>query len=238
MNIRFIGHMSQATDGANSFAVVFKVPKHVPRLIVVGKHIVGHTGDPDEIVCFALAGRTITFTTTGGTATAVDLSGLVPVPSLMVLGGINRVVHTNAKARKPGGNFNAFVNVPFGSYGIEDFFPKKATFNGKDFFCMPRVITFDAPSTATFIVSGLASALTVTKDAEVTITNLEISATSAHFHLHGTLFDPPIPAATIKTPSQTGAPVCLDGTDEPDVPECPDAGEEDLSVECSNTRYP
>jgi hypothetical protein len=239
MMIRFIGHMCHYTTATSACAVMFAVPDHVVKVRIQEKYTNLNTRDPEWVHCWEASRSVVRFSSTGATATAHDLTGLLPVPGLSVLGGAGGNVHADVVTPNPRGDFNAFVELPFGDYGIEDWYLHKATFNGgKSFICVPRTITFSAPSTSDWHITGIANPPTLTHDAVVTITNLELkTTTAAHYQFHGRLFDPPISPANPVVPS-TNPSVCGDGTRDGYVPQCGDDGQQDLSVECSNTRYP
>jgi hypothetical protein len=239
MIIRFIGHMCHYTTAKSAHAVMFAVPDHIVKLRVQEKYTDLSTGDPEWVHCWKIEKSIVKFTSTGATSTAYDLTGLLPVPSLSLLGGAGGKVHADVLTPDPKGDFNAFVELPHGDYGIEDWYLHKATFNtGKSFVCVPRTITFNAPSTNIWKITGIANPPILTEDAVITITNLELNATTvSHYHYHGRLFDPKITPANPMLPS-TNPPRCGDGTKDGYVPLCENDGQQDLSVECSNSRYP
>lgn len=239
MIIRFIGHMCHYTTSKSAHAVMFAVPDHIVMLRVEEKYTEFNTGDPGYVYCREIKKSVVKFSSKGASSTAYDLTGLLPVPSLSLLGGASAKVHDDVMTPNPTGDFNVFVELPFGDYGIEDWFYNKPTFNtGKTFICVPRTITFNAPSTDFWKVTGVPDITYLTEDAEITITNLELTATgAAHYHYHGRLFYPKIIPANPVLPS-TNPPRCIEGKKDGYVPKCDNEGEQDLGVECSNTRYP
>jgi hypothetical protein len=232
MIIRFMGLITHAHIDGTDVAVLFTADHHHARFIVPEADIVGSDDTLLTNRCFGLTGRRVSFSAAG----PVERSGLVGVPSLSLLGGSNATVHGNVATRTATDPFDSFVEIAGGSYGIEDYFEEKATFNGTDFICMPQTVTFSTTDiTSDVTVSGLSEVLVLKPTATVTITNLDVRiAAPPHFDTYGKFFDPP---ATIKVPTQVNAPSCSDG--EPAfIPKCPRQPDQNMTVECADTQYP
>jgi|GEM_PF-3463206 len=236
MKIRFMGLISHVLDTNNkNVAVLIKEANHVARFVVPVKDTVG--GDPDDLTnrCFDLDGKDISFSLAGG----VDRTGFHAVASLSDIGGAGGVLHPDLIKRVTGNLFRGFVEIDGGFYSVADYFEEKASFNGgKSFDCLPRTVLFTSTDqTSNVTVSGLPSALVLKPSAVVTIKNLDLRVGAPpHFELHGTIFKPAKTLATISG-STSSTDKCKSGTPAV-VPVCPKEVDQDMSVECANSRYP
>jgi len=233
MRIRFIGLITHFEDSAGDGFVVLPVEaSHVARLIVNTRDIDGESETSIGRRCFSLAGR-ISFPR----VEALDRRGLAGVAKLTAIGGGTATVDPDVFTKTTNARLKAFVDLPGGRYGIEDWFPNHATFNGVHYHCMPRTVTLDTRAIGPLSVSGLGSALTLKPHATVTITNLESNLLApGQFGIYGNVFSPPL--ATLQIPVEDVARPCAHGTAVANIPQCPQEPAQTAGVECSNSAYP
>jgi hypothetical protein len=235
MRIRFMGLICHVDD--EDVAVLMTADDHIPLLRVPNRFRTGFDDNATGTICDLLSDRTISFSLSSGT---VSRTGLTGVPKLSDLGATSVTLHANVAlkdATDHSDSLEAFVVLPAGSYGVEDWYALKGTIaiSGSP-VCVARTVIFDATASSSITVSGLASSLSLKPNAIITVTNLEaVPNSTSHFSTYGDLFDPP---ASITSPSLSLT-VCPEGSDEYAIPTCTDdGGYLNIGVECSNSTYP
>jgi hypothetical protein len=235
MRIRFMGLICHVAS--EDVAVLMKADDHIPLLRVPNRFRTGFSDQATGTICYLLTSRTVSFDLSAGTVVRTGLTG---VPKLSELGATSVTLDANVgthDATDTSDGLEAFVELPAGTYGVEDWYALKGTIAiSGSAVCVARTVIFDATATSTITVSGLGTSLSLKPGAIVTVTNLEaVPNSTSHFSAYGNLFDPP---ASITSPSLSMT-VCDAGTDEYAIPTCSDdAGYLNIGVECSNSTYP
>jgi hypothetical protein len=235
MRIRFMGLICHVAS--EDVAVLMTEEDHIPLLRVPNRFRTGFSDEATGTICFLLSDLTISFSASSG---VVNRTGLAGVPRLSDLGATSVTLHANVPlhdATDHTDSLESFVELPAGTYGVEDWYAQKGTIAiGGSPVCVARTVIFDVTTSSTVTVAGLGTSLSLKPDAIITVTNLEaVPNSTSHFATYGDLFDPP---ASITSPSLSNT-TCDIGSEEYAIPTCSDdGGYLNIGVECSNSTYP
>jgi hypothetical protein len=247
MRIRFIGlitHMLEKTDPNKGFVVLPAATDHYPRLMVYEGDLDGNPDDPlGKRICYGLNGHTVF-----DHVEPLNRRRLAGVTKLNDVGGAGHTILNEVYAKTPTANLTAFVDLPGGEYGIEEWFEYRASFNNGVRRCMPFSVLLHTRATSTINVTGglldittnpptPVASLKLKPFATVTITNVEpdtIPLPAGDFLAYQKLFSA---GATIHRPVVDTSQACDHGQNAHSIPRCNNV-QQTATVECSNSQYP
>jgi hypothetical protein len=226
-------------DVTRQVAVLMYDPHHASVITINASDFRDADSSPPQgtgvgVVCFGLLGRVIT---SEGWGTATNKPTSIPEVRKLKSGGgdIDDDVHNRQNTK---GKFAAFVELPDGSFSVKDYYVPGVIFANVNFGCLARTTTyeFNPRGDVKFTIEGTGLYAVVAPNAEIYITNTVPEGMvhmGSHYESYRALFDPPAPS--IHSPVESNTP-CPKGSTPPARSTC--TVQQDLAVDCSNTRFP